>query len=161
MSFDAEKQFYAAMQHLEAGRIGEATDMLLQMADRYPEFTAGQAVLGDIFSKRFRDLARAEKYYRQSTEAGNNARAFTGYALLLILTERYAEANAYLNKAANLPDAQKDEVHHLFGMLHEAQVQLREAAESYKKAILSTFSDSLLDSCEKALSRCEAKKKYL
>jgi tetratricopeptide (TPR) repeat protein len=161
MSLDAEKLFFEAVQQLEAGQVGEATERLLQLADRFPGYGPGPAMLGDIFSNRFRDFAKAEGYFKQAMEAGDTARAYTGYALLLILTERFAEANACLNKAANLPDGEKDEVHRLFGMLHEAQVQLDEAVASYKKAILATFSDSLLDACEKAIARCEAKKKYL
>ena len=150
------------MQHLEAGRIGEATDMLMQLAGKFPGFAPGQSALGDVFSKHFNDFEKAEQYYKHAVEAnGTSSGSYTGYAMLLIMTERYAEANAYLNKAANIQGIKKDTIHQLFGMLHEAQVQLDEAIDSYKRAILSTFTDFLLSSCEKAIARCEAKKKYL
>jgi len=162
MSLEADKLYYSAVQDLQAGRVGEAVDRLLELLRQHPDNARAHARLGELFSDPFKDLARAEHHFKQALAADSaSEESHTGFAMLLILTERYAEATAHLNKAAAVRGARKDVVHRLFGMLHEAQTQLDDAVAAYTKAILATFSDDLLESCEKAIARCETKRKYL
>jgi tetratricopeptide (TPR) repeat protein len=162
MSLEAEKLYRPAVQLMQQGRFAEAAGSLLELARQHPAFAPAQARLGDLFAGELNDPASAEDHYQRALAADASAAdAHTGYAALLIRLERFAEANAHLNKAANLAGARKDLVHQQIGRLQEAQVHLDDAAASYKKAILATFSDELLAACEKAIARCAAKKKYV
>jgi tetratricopeptide (TPR) repeat protein len=120
------------------------------------------AWMGHIKAHYFKDDSGAEKLYTTAIEKDAAfAETYLFYADLLLRHERFAEMNAVINKAAAISGVSKDKIHHLSGLLNEAQSKLDDAVACYKKAILSGFDNDLIGVYEKAIDRCLVKKKYV
>lgn len=150
--------FYQAMRAIAETRYDDAYTLLEQNMDS----ARSAAWLGFIAYEYFKDDTKAEQFFKLAIEKDPSfAETYLFYASLLQKHGRYAEMNANINKAAAISGVAKDQVNHLTGMLNESQGKLNEAIECYKNAILSSFDNSLISFYEKAIERCEIKKKYL
>lgn len=159
---EAEKQFYKAVSNMEEGNIAGATDLLLELTSRFPEFGKAYSYLGVIYFRHFKDAATAESHYKKAISSSPEfTESYINYSALLLSQERFAEMNANLNKVSEITGVKKDKVYELFGLMNELQAKYDEAIGFYKKAIGITFSDEDLGLYEKAINRCNAKKKYL
>ncbi len=162
MDLEAEKIFYQSLRLIHDGKIPEALDLLSETMDKHADFSRAWSAMGDLLSIHFNDLEKAESFYKKSIElAPEKHEAYIGYAALLIRMSRFAEANAQLNKASNISGVFKDKLFEQFGILNEAQSRLEDAVANYKKAIVHSFSNDLIASCESAINRCNLKKKYI
>ncbi len=159
---EAEKQFYQAVNKFEQGDIAAAADLFSDIVLHYPENGRAYSYLGIIYFRNFKDTVAAESNFKKAVLLSPEfSESYIHYASLLLSQERFAEMNANLNKVSEIPGVNKSKVFELFGMMHEVQGRLDDAIGFYKRAITSTFSDDDLTACEKAISRCNTKKKYL
>lgn len=158
---EAEKILYRAGDQLEKGFISEAVDLLSELISIYPEFGKAYCMLGAVYLQKFNDFQNAEINIQKAVDlAPDFAPALLLKAELLIQVEKYTQATATLNKAAEISGVKKDRVNYLFGLLNELQAKFDDAIGFYKKAISYTLSDDSIVLFEKAINRCLVKKKY-
>ena len=104
----------------------------------------------------------AEEHFKNAISSSPEfTESYIYYAALLLSQERFAEMNAHLNKVSEIPGAKKHAVYELFGRMNELMGKYDEAINFFKKAIVQTFSDEDIVSYEKAIARCNTKKKYV
>ena len=162
MKAEAEKLFHQALSKLKQGDIAAAVDSLIDITEKFPDFGKANNYLGLIYFRYFLDAPSAESFFKKAISlAPDFSKSYVNYAALLLSHNRLAEMNANLNKVSEIPGVEKDKVFELFGKLNEIQGRLDDAIGFYKKAIALTFSDEDLLLYEKAIDRCNKKKKFL
>ncbi len=158
---EAEKILFNANEKLAQGLVSEALDILLELTGIYPEFGKAYFVMGNIFTLNFNDLLSGEKHYKKAISlAPDFAPSYVAYAEMLLQQERFTEALAVLNKSLEIAGVKKDKANFLFGMMYELQGKFEDAIAFYKKSISITLSDDIILQAEKAMNRCNLKKKY-
>ncbi len=161
-SADAEKILFAASQRMADGNVSDALDMLTELTAVNPDFGKGFLSLANIYAFHFNDFKSAEQNFKKAIAlTPDYAASYLGYTELLLQQERFTEALAMLNKAIEIQGVKKDKTYFLFGTMYELQSRFDDALSFYKKGIVATLSNDLLLSCEKAIQRCEIKKKYI
>ncbi len=159
---EAEKILFAANQKLADGNVSEALDMLSDLTAISPEFGKAFLAIANIYTFNFSDLKSGEQNFKKAIALlPEHAPAYLAYAELLLQQERFTEAMAMLNKSLEITGVKKDKAYFLFATMYELQGKFEDALSFYKKGITSTLSNDLLASCEKAIQRCEIKKKYI
>lgn len=159
---EAEKLFFRAASKLEEGNISEAADLFSELISGYSDFGKAYNYLGLIYFHHFKDLHAAETNFKTAIALSPEfSESYVNYASLLLAQERFAEMNANLNKASEIAGVRKDKVFEQFALMHELQEKYDDAVNFYKKAILATLSDNDLILYEKAINRCNVKKKYM
>lgn len=158
---EAEKILFRANEKLAIGNVSEALDILLELVGIYPEFGKAFFVMGNIYSNSFNDFSSAETFYKKAISLSPEFSAtYLAYAETLIQQERFTETIAVLNKSLEIPGVKKDKANYLFGVMYELQAKFEDAVNCYKKAIAVTLSEEIIAQCEKAMNRCNLKKKY-
>jgi tetratricopeptide (TPR) repeat protein len=158
---EKDRLYAEAVRKSDTGDYAAAVEALSALTARYPDHAKGWAALGDLFQYRFGEINAAEACYQKALEADPKlGPAYTAYADVLLGQQRYAEANAMVNKALGIAGPGLDQALYKSGLFRESQSRFDEAIDAYKKAILASFSDETIIACEKAIHRCEVKKKY-
>lgn len=159
---DAEKLFYQAVNKFEQGDIPAAADLFSEVVFRFPDFGKSYNYLGVIYFIYFKDSFTAESQFKKAIASSPEfTESYINYAALLLSQERFAEMNAQLNKVSEISDVKKNKIFEQFGLMNEIQGKYDDAVDFFKRAIAYTFSDDELASYEKAINRCQTKKKYL
>jgi tetratricopeptide (TPR) repeat protein len=158
----SEKLFYEAVSAFNEGKVIAAADLFLELTERNPDFGKAHAYLGWIYFQHFKDPVLAEEHFKSAISSSPEfTETYIYYAALLLSQERFAEMNAHLNKVSEIPGVKKNDAYEQFGKMNELIGKYEEAIDFYTKAIKSTFSDEDIASYEKAIARCNIKKKYL
>jgi tetratricopeptide (TPR) repeat protein len=158
---EADQLFMNAMALLTSGEIVRAAAILVQITERFDHFGKAWFELGNIQKDHLEDYESAAECYLKAIELNPTYwRTYIAYADVLFILERYAEMNAILNQAAEIKGVRKDLVFSKSALLMESQQRFDEAIDTYKKALLATYSDEEIERCEKAIHRCITKKKY-
>jgi tetratricopeptide (TPR) repeat protein len=158
---ERDRLYSDAMRRSENGDHAAAVEALSMVTVRFPDHAKAWASLGDLLQYRFGDLDKAESCYVTAIEKDPVlVTAYTSYADVLMSRQRFAEANAMVNKALGLNGPGLDQALYKSGLFRESQSRFDEAVEAYRKAILASFSDETIMACEKGIHRCEVKKKY-
>jgi tetratricopeptide (TPR) repeat protein len=79
---------------------------------------------------------------------------YTQYALVLIKEGRFDEAEALLNRSKTLRNREDADIYFYYGMLFQHKGELRQAIESYKKAINVCVNESQIDLNLKFIRAC-------
>ena len=158
----AEKLFYEAITAFNEGKIIPAAELFLELTEQSPDFGKAHAYLGLLYFHYFKDPVVAEEHFKNAISSSPEfTESYIFYAALLLSQERFAEMNAHLNKVSEIPGVKKNDMYEQFGRMNELMGKLDEAIDFYKKAIKCTFSDEDIVSYEKAIVRCNIKKKYI
>jgi tetratricopeptide (TPR) repeat protein len=158
---EKDRLYAEAMRKSETADFASAVEALSAVTTRFPDHAKAWASLGDLMQYRFGDLDTAESCYQTAIEKDPAlTSAYTSYADVLMSRQRFAEANAMVNKALGLSGTGLDQALYKSGLFRESQSRFDEAVEAYRKAILVSFSDDTIMACEKGINRCEVKKKY-
>jgi len=159
---DSEKLFFKAVSTFKEGDIVAAADLFSELAEKYPDFGKAHGYLGLLYFNHFKDSVLAEEDFKNAISSSPEfTDSYLFYAALLLSQERFAEMNAHLNKVSEIPGVNKNTVYELFGRMNERMEKYDEATDYYKKAIKYTFSDEDIALYEKAIARCNTKKKYV
>jgi tetratricopeptide (TPR) repeat protein len=157
----AESLIFHGFEALRKNRPDEAFEFFESSHKEDESSAIPLAWMGHIKATYFKDDAGAEKLFNAAIEAdASYSETYLFFAELLFRHERFAELNAVINKASAISGVSKDKVNHFSGLLNEAQGKFEEAVSFYKKAILSSFDNELINVYEKAIERCNLKKKY-
>ncbi len=151
--------FLNALAHLRDRKVEEALREIGLMQARQPENGKAKWLEAKILHKFLKEFARAEELYKQAMRLEPSLEGvLVDYAELLVRLERYAEAIAVLNRAAEIPGVEKDKVDRLFGLLNERQEKFDDALQHFTKAMLYTFSDEQMATLQKDIERVMRKK---
>jgi tetratricopeptide (TPR) repeat protein len=158
---EADKLFFLSDQKINDGDIGGATDLLLGLIEKFPEFGRAYNHLGYIYETRFKDVITAEKYYKEALSRNPEYPAtYMNYAVILSSQERFAELTALLNKALEVPGISKDRIYNEFGIMHELLGRYEEAINAFRKAINYALNEKDIEMYEKSISRSKLKASY-
>jgi tetratricopeptide (TPR) repeat protein len=158
----SEKLFYEAVSTFTEGKIIAAADLFSELIERFPDFGKAHAYLGLLYFEYFKDSIVAEEHFKNAISSSPEfTESYIFYAALLLSQERFAEMNAHLNKVSEIRGVKKNDTYEQFGKMNELMGKYDEAIDFYKKAIKYTFSDEDIVSYEKAIARCNIKKKYI
>ena len=161
MITEADKLFFQAEKMMQDGRVNEAADLLNQVNIRFPDYGKAYSALGSLYHHQLHDFVNAENLYKKGINLSPEyTLTYIWLADILLMHERYPELIATLNKAIEIPGAQKDKVYELFGRMNELQMKLEEAIGYFKKAIHYSFRDEDIAAYESAIRRCIKKKNY-
>ncbi|MEP7169849.1 MAG: hypothetical protein ABI855_10815 [Bacteroidota bacterium] len=159
---ESEILFYKAVSTFKEGNIIAAADLFLELAERFPDFGKAHGYLGLLYFHHFKDQVVSEEHFKNAISSSPEfTESYIYYAALLLSQERFAEMNAHLNKVSEIPGVKKNEVYELFGKMNELMGKYDEAIDFYKKSIKYTFSEEDIVLYEKAIARCNTKKKYI
>ncbi len=160
--FTEADQLYAnAIAILQNGDVAKAAGLFAAITARFPDYGKAWNELGNILFNHLNSPEEAADCFQKAMEAEPGlASAYLGYAEVLFVLERYAEANAIVNQAMEVKGVRKDLAWMRSALIMESQSRFDEAIETYKKAILASFSEEDISRCEKGISRCHIKKKY-
>jgi tetratricopeptide (TPR) repeat protein len=159
---ESEKLFFRAVNTFNNGDVLAAADFFSELAERFPDFGKAHGYLGVIFFQHFKDPVAAEEHFKNAISSSPEfTESYLWYAGLLLSQERFAEMNAHLNKVSEIPGVKKNAAHELYGKMNEMMGKYDEAIDFYKKAIKYTFSEEDILAYEKAIARCNTKKKYI
>ncbi|HEX5003608.1 MAG TPA: tetratricopeptide repeat protein [Bacteroidia bacterium] len=158
---ERDRLFAEARKKREAGDYAAAAEAFSQVTERYPDHAPAWVALGELLQIQFSDAVTAENCFKKAIETDPGiASAYIAYTSLLIDKQRFAEANAMINKALGVAGRDLDQALYQSALFRESQGRLEEAAETYKKAIMASFSDETITACEKGIHRCEVKRRY-
>jgi Tfp pilus assembly protein PilF len=158
---DNDRYYIKAMDDHDAGDIALSAELFGEMIEKFPEDSRAWQGLAEIYFLKIGDIVKAEEYFIKAIESGNaSARTYLLYSDLLLQLNRFAEMNAMVNKAMAIPGVSQSAGFFKSGLLKESQGNYDESIELYRKTILSSFLSDEIDLAEKAMLRCQIKKKY-
>ena len=158
---EADRLYVNAMHLLSSGDPAAAAVILNEITSRFDNYGRAWCELANVLQYHLGDAEGATTCYRKAMEVTPGyAPAYLGYADALFSLERFAEVNAILNQAMEIPGVRKDIALLKSAMLMESQSRFDEAIDAYRDAILVSFADSEITRCEQGISRCQVKKKY-
>lgn len=154
-----EAMFYEADLMIERGKITEATRLLMELIEKFPAFGRAYNHLGYIYETKFRDITRAEAYYKKALElAPDYPGAYLNFSILLSNQERWDDLKQLLTKALSCPGIHKGKIHSEFGIMHEIRGEFDAAVESFKAAIRYSFTEAEVETYKAAIRRVLDKK---
>jgi tetratricopeptide (TPR) repeat protein len=158
---EADRLYSSAVSLLSDGDIAGAASLLLEITQRFENYGKAWSEMGDIIQYHLKDPDAAAEYYRKAIEVTPlYTNSYLGYADVLFSQEKFAEVNAIINQVMEIAGVRKDLALQKSAILMESQGRYDEAIESYKAAILISFSEEEISKCEKGINRCNVKKKY-
>jgi tetratricopeptide (TPR) repeat protein len=161
-SIHAETMFHEADKLIDENKYGEAYLILESLIKQDPPFGKAYNHLGWFYQWKAKDLAKAEEYYKKAIEIIPQYYAsYSNYILLLSAQQRWKEMLALIDKAMNVPGAQRGTLYKELGVMHEKQGSYEEAIEAYKKFAVESTEDSKFDEAMKSIERCKEKMKVL
>lgn len=159
---ESEKLFFKAVNTFHDGDVLAAADLFSDIAERFPDFGKAHSYLGIIFLQHFKDPVAAEEHFKNAISSSPEfTESYLHYAGLLLAQERFPEMNAHLNKVSEIPGVKKNVAYELYGKMNELMGKYDEAIGFFKKAIKFAFADEDIVLYEKAIARCNTKKKYI
>lgn len=156
-----EALFVQADALIEAGDTIAATETLSRLISNYPGFGRAYNHLGYIWETKFRDLRKAEEYYKSCLNYSPEYPAiYYNYAVLLSTQARFEELESLLKKALEVPGINKSKIYNEFGIMYEVQGRYSEALASYRQGIRFSFSQKDINTYRTSIQRTEEKKKF-
>lgn len=159
---EAEEMFAQADRLLNEGVIMEAVEKLTQILRRNPRFGKAYNHLGWVYETKFKNMERAEEYYKAAMQyAPNYNAAYLNYSYFLSNMQRFDELKAHLDKVSQFPGIAKDTIANEYAIMYEMQGKLQEAIDYYQKAAMVTLDGAKLDKYKENIERCQKKMEIL
>ena len=159
---ECEELFAEADRLLNEGVVLEAVEKLAQILKRNPRFGKAYNHLGWVYETKYKDMARAEEYYKAAIQyAPNYNAAYLNYSYFLSNMQRFDELKAHLDKVSNIPGIAKDTIANEYAIMYEMQGRLQEAIDHYQKAAMITLDNLKLDKYKESIERCRKKLEIL
>jgi Tfp pilus assembly protein PilF len=155
---ECEEMFTEADRLLNEGVIMDAVEKLGQILKRNPRFGKAYNHLGWVYETKYKDMARAEQYYKAAMQYSPNYNAaYLNYCYFLSNQGRFDELKAHLDKVAQIPSIAKDTVYNEYAIMYEMQGDPQTAMDYYQKAAMVTLDMGKLDKYKENLDRCRKK----
>lgn len=158
---EADKLFSEAVGLVSKGELAQAATLLSEINERFDNYGKAWCEMGNILQYRLEDYTAAAESYRKCIQVmPSYAPAYLGLADVLFAQEKFAEANAIINQSLEIQGVRKDVALFKSALLMESQGRYDEAIETYRSALLISFSEEEIVKCEKGINRCNIKKKH-
>ena len=155
---ECEELFAQADRLLNDGVIMEAVDKLAQILKRNPRFGKAYNHLGWVFETKYKNMARAEEYYKAAMQyAPHYNAAYLNYSYFLSNQGRFDELKAHLDRVMQIPGIAKDTIYNEYAIMYEMQGNLQLAIDYYQKAAIITLDSGKLDKYKEGVDRCQKK----
>src|SRR5688572_25158358 len=155
---EAEELFAQADRLLNDGVIMEAVEKLTQILKRNPRFGKAYNHLGWVYETKYKNMARAEEYYRAAMQHAPEYNAsYLNYSYFLSNLGRFDELKTHLDKVSQLQGIAKDTIANEYAMMYEMQGKLTEAMDYYQRAAMVTLDIGKLDKYKESIERCRKK----
>lgn len=155
---ECEELFAQADRLLNDGVVIDAVDKLSQILKRNPRFGKAYNHLGWVFETKYKNMARAEEYYKASMQyAPHYNAAYLNYSYFLSNQGRFEELKAHLDRVIQIPGIAKDTVYNEYAIMYEMQGNLQMAMDYYQKAAIVTLDTAKVDKYQEGIERCQKK----
>ena len=155
---ECEELFAQADKLLNDGVVMDAVDKLSQILKRNPRFGKAYNHLGWVYETKYKNMARAEEYYKASMQyAPHYNAAYLNYSYFLSNQGRYDELKTHLDRVSQIPGIAKDTIYNEYAIMYEMQANLQTAIDYYQKAAIVTLDSSKLDKYKEGVDRCQKK----
>lgn len=152
---ECEELFAQADRLLTDGMIMEAVDKLSQILKRNPRFGKAYNHLGWVYEAKYKNMARAEEYYKAAMQyAPNYNAAFLNYSYFLSNQGRFDELKSHLDMVSNIPGIAKDTIYNEYAIMYEMQGNPETAMDYYHKAGMVTLDSGKLEKYKEGIDRC-------
>ncbi|MDQ6788834.1 MAG: tetratricopeptide repeat protein [Acidobacteriota bacterium] len=159
---EAEEMFAQADRLLNDGIVMEAVEKLTQIVKRNPRFGKAYNHLGWVYETKYKNVARAEQYYKAAIEyAPSYNAAYLNYSYLLSNQGRFDELKAHLDRVSTLPGIAKDTIANEYAIMSEMQGNIDAAMDYYRQAAIVTLDIAKLDKYKESIERCQKKLEIL
>ncbi|MEM0998792.1 MAG: tetratricopeptide repeat protein [Bacteroidota bacterium] len=157
-----EATFYEADQLIEAGKISEAAELLYQLLKDHPDFGRAYNHLGYIYETKYRDLQKAEEFYRKCLELSPEYPAiYLNYSILLSGQGRLEELEELLHRALACPGINRAKIYNEFGIMHEIRGAYDLAVDAYKAAVQFSFVETDIAAYKNSIVRVRKKQSII
>ena len=155
---ECEELFAQADKLLNDGVVMDAVDKLSQILKRNPRFGKAYNHLGWVYETKYKNMARAEEYYKASMQyAPHYNAAYLNYSYFLSNQGRYDELKTHLDRVSQIPGIAKDTIYNEYAIMYEMQGNLPTAIDYYQKAAIVTLDSGKLDKYKEGVDRCQKK----
>lgn len=155
---EAEELFAQADRLINEGVIMEAVEKLGQILKRNPHFGKAYNHLGWVYEMKYKNIARAEEYYRAAMRyAPHYNAAYLNYSYFLSNLGRFEELKNHLDKISTIPGIAKDTINNEYAVMYEMQGNPQTAMDYYQKAAIVTLDGAKLDKYKEGIERCRKK----
>ncbi|HEY0429915.1 MAG TPA: hypothetical protein VGC76_19180 [Pyrinomonadaceae bacterium] len=159
---ECEEMFIEADRLLNEGVLMEAVDKLAQILKRNPRFGKAYNHLGWLYETKYKDMARAEKYYKAAMEYAPNYNAsYLNYCYFLSNQGRFEELKTHLDRVSQITGISKDTIYNEYAIMYEMQGDPHTAIDYYQKAAMITLDMARLDKYKESIDRCRKKLEIL
>jgi tetratricopeptide (TPR) repeat protein len=155
---ECEELFAEADRLLNEGVVMDAVEKLGQILKRNPRFGKAYNHLGWVYETKYKNMARAEEYYKAAMEYAPNYNAsYLNYSYFLSNQGRFDELKAHLDKVAAISGIAKDTVYNEYAIMYEMQGDPHTAIDYYQKSAMITLDMGKLDKYKESIERCQKK----
>jgi Tfp pilus assembly protein PilF len=155
---ECEELFAQADRLLTEGVTMEAVEKLSQILKRNPRFGKAYNHLGWVFETKYKNIARAEEYYKAAMQyAPNYNAAYLNYSYFLSNQGRFEELKTHLDRISNIPGIAKDTIYNEYAIMYEITGDPQTAMDYYQKAAIVTLDILKLDKYKENIERCRRK----
>lgn len=157
-SIKLEDLFYQADLDIKDGYFTEAVKKLEDILKENPEFGKAYNHLGWLHETQFRNLEKAEQYYKLAVEKSPAYPAgYYNYAILLSTLERFDDLDELLKKALEVKGIEKAKIYNEYGIMFEQIGEYDKAIRYYTDTARSTLNKDMLNSAKDSIDRCKVK----
>ena len=155
---ECEEMFIQADKLLNDGLVMEAVAKLSEILKRNPRFGKAYNHLGWIYENKYKNIARAEEYYKASIMyAPSYNAAYLNYSYFLSNQGRFDELKLHLDAVSNITGISKDTVYSEYAIMYEMQGNPQLAMDYYQKAAMVTLDNGRLEKYKENIERCYRK----
>lgn len=153
-----EELFHLADLDIKDGYYEAAVKKLEDILVENPNFGKAYNHLGWMYETKFRDLGKAEEFYKKALERAPEYPAiYTNYSILLSTLGKFNELELLLNQALTVPGVDKANIYNEFGIMYEQTGNYEKAIEFYKQCGRQTLAKDTLDRALASIERCKTK----
>ncbi|MDX1904279.1 MAG: tetratricopeptide repeat protein [Thermonemataceae bacterium] len=158
-NFDLDNLFFKADQLIKDNLIGDAHNTLMQIIQRDASYGRAYNHLGWLYETKYKDLKKAEEYYQKALEASPEyTPIYLNYSICLSTMGKYAELEAFLDKAINVAGVNKSQLYNEYAIMYEMQGNFEKAIEFYQKAVNHSLNNSDIGIYQESIDRCSRKR---
>ena len=149
-----DSMFFEADVLIKDNKIAEAKELLEKIIDLSPNHGRAYNHLGWIYDRKLQDIQSADMNYKLALEhAPNYAPIYLNYAPVLCDLEKFSELKTLLDRAIDIPGANKSRVHAEYGFMYEKQGQFEEALKAFEIAAKTSIDTKDYDMYQDSIGR--------
>lgn len=153
-----EEIFYQADLDIKDGHYETAIRRLEEILVEDPNFGKAYNHLGWLFETKFKNMAKAEEYYKKCFEKTPDYPAiYSNYSVLLSTLGKFQELELVLQQGLSVPGVDKANLYNEYGIMHELKGNLEQAMHFYKECGKATLAKDTLDRAVASIERCKTK----